>query len=95
MHSRLMQSRSFRIALVSGLAAAGACLVGCSAQQSRLNEYRANPTPDVDTLNQRHDDIDNRLTVTNDTNFRMMNSDIGRVLLLDRPSRLTPEPIPY
>lgn len=69
--------------------------LGCTRQQSRLVGYRANPTPELDTLHQRHDDIDNRLTVTSDTNFRMMNQDIGRALLLDRPSRLTPEPVPY
>lgn len=77
------------------LAASAAFAVGCSAQQSRLAAYRANPTPEVDTLAQTHDDIDNRLTVTNDTNLRMLNEDIGRALLLDRPSRLTPKNIPY
>ncbi|MGD9693038.1 MAG: hypothetical protein AB7G17_09645 [Phycisphaerales bacterium] len=70
-------------------------LVGCSAQQSRLAAYRMNPSPDVDTLSKTHDNIDNRLTITSDTNFRMLNEDIGRALLLDRPSRLSPIPVPY
>ncbi len=70
-------------------------LVGCNAQQQRLTAYRMNPSPEVDTLSKTHDNIDNRLTLMADTNFRMLNEDIGRALLVDRPSRLTPVPVPY
>lgn len=69
--------------------------IGCSEQGSRLAEYRSNPSPELDTLHERHDDIDNALTITVDTNLRSMNQAIGRVLLLDRPMRLTREPMPY
>lgn len=77
------------------LALACAAAVGCSAQDSRLASYRLNPTPELDTLHERHDDIDNALTITTDTNLRSMNQTIGRVLLLDRPMRLTREPMPH
>ena len=68
---------------------------GCSAQESRLAAYRSNPTPELDTLAQQRDDMDNRMTVTNDTNLRMLNEDLGRMFFLDRPSMLTPKPVPY
>jgi hypothetical protein len=41
----------------------------------------------------RWDDMKNQMTVTNDTNVRLFWSDMGRLLLLDRPSRLTPAPM--
>lgn len=69
--------------------------IGCSEQGSRLAEYRADPSPELDTLHQRHDDIDNAMTITTDTNLRNMNQAIGRVLLLNRPTRLMREPKPY
>ncbi len=86
-----------RSAAVRAALLAASCLaaVGCSSQDSRLAAYRLNPTPELDTLHQRHDDIDNAMTVTIDTNLRAMNQNIGRVLLLDRPMRLTREPMPY
>ncbi len=84
-----------RNAVILATLAAAAGLAGCSSQDSRLAAYRMNPTPELDTLSQRHDDIDNRLTVTNDTNFRQLNEDIGKALLLDRPSRLSIKGVPY
>lgn len=86
-----------RSAAVRSAILAASCLaaVGCSSQDSRLASYRLNPTPELDTLHERHDDIDNALTITNDTNLRSMNQAIGRVLMLDRPMRLTREPMPH
>lgn len=55
----------------------------------------ANLTPELDTLSQRPADIDNRIAITDDTNLRMLNQDLGRMFLLDRPTRLTPGPVPY
>ena len=75
------------LALAGTLCALGAC--------SRTQQYRMDPTPELDTLSQRHDDIDNALTIMADTNFRNMNQDIGRVMLMERPSRLSPQRIPY
>lgn len=69
------------------LLGAGGCARTASEQQ--LAEIRSNPSPGVDTLTERPDDIDNALTMTFDSNFRQLNSDLGRALLLDRPSRLT------
>ncbi len=69
-------------------------LGGCSTGDQRLDDVRADPTPDLDTLYQRPVDVDNALTVMADENGRMFWQDLGRALLLDRPSRLTREPIP-
>lgn len=90
----MTQCRSmFRVgvpALVgAGLCAALVCSFGCS----RVHKYRSNPSPEVDTLSMSHDEIDNRLTVTNDSNLRQFNRDVGYFFLLDRPSRLTPQPV--
>ncbi len=75
------------VALASGLA--GAC--GCSSQ---YDEVKSDPTPNLDTLYQRPEDVDNAMTVTFDENARMFWQDMGRLWLTDRPSRLTREPIP-
>lgn len=70
-------------------------LGGCDSSGGRKDAYRLNPTPELDTHAQRRDDIDNQLTLTNDTNLRMFNEDVGRFWLLDRPSRLSKYPSTY
>lgn len=87
-----MRKRLFKVSFVvasAGLAAAA--LSGCS----RIDRYRLNPSPEVTTLGQTDDDIANRTTQTFDNNFRNLLEIGGRFLLLDRPTRLTPKPIPY
>ena len=83
-----------RIALVlGGLLLAGlGSLSGCGTGDSRLDEVRADPSPNIDTLYQRPEDIDNTMTVTFDENFRMFWQDLGRVWMTDRPTRLSREP---
>ncbi|MBL0927954.1 MAG: hypothetical protein IBJ11_09945 [Phycisphaerales bacterium] len=78
------------------LAAAGAFAVagGCS-KDNRADSWRWNPSPAEMTLQQRDEDIANRIAVTNDENLRQFNSDLGRLFLLDRPSRMSPEPSPW
>lgn len=81
-----MRTANRRLILgVSALAAlAGVSLTGC-----------ADITPELDTRSQRSADITNRIAITTDTNLRLFNEDLGRALLMDRPSRLTPSPVPY
>jgi hypothetical protein len=88
MRSSRSPFRSVVVALVVAGVGAG-MLSGCS----RSAKYRANPTPELDTLSMSRDEIDNRLTVTNDSNARMINRDFGYFWMLDRPSRLTPQPV--
>ena len=86
-----MRRRSLHAGL---LLAVPMALAACSGD-SRVNAYRMNPSPAEDTLSQRRVDIDNRLAVTTDTNLRQLNEDVGKVLLLERPSRLTANRVPY
>ncbi len=72
--------------------AIGGGLAGCKS--SHAEEVRANPTPDLDTLYQNDDDINNALTRTFDEDLRMFWQDLGRAFYVDRPSRLTREPVP-
>jgi hypothetical protein len=67
-------------------------MAGC--ETSRYQQVKDDATPNLDTLHQRPEDIDNAMVVTCDENGRMFWEDLGRVWLLDRPSRLTREPIP-
>ncbi len=83
---------SRRLIVAAVLACGLAGFAGCSS--SRYDEIKADPTPNLDTLYQRPEDIDNSMTVTFDENLRMLNQDMGRFWLTDRPSRLTREPIP-
>lgn len=90
-------SMSKQIAGVLG-ALAGACVLaglsGCSSTPSRYEQVKADPTPNIDTLHERPEDVDNAMIVTVDENGRMFWQDLGRVFLFDRPSRLAREPIP-
>jgi hypothetical protein len=85
------------VALVVSAAAAAALLAGCGGSNTaaaRDAMVRANPTPELDTLYQRPVDIDNRITLVEDENWRMFTEDLGRFWLFERPSRLTRERIP-
>lgn len=90
-----------RVALpaLAGLTAGlvlGGCTLGEQTQAHRDHErIRGNPTPELDTLYQRPDDVDNAWTIMDNENSRMMMQDLGRVFYTDRPSRLTREPIPW
>jgi hypothetical protein len=87
-----------RTACILTITIAASLLAGCHSSgdtaAARDAQVRANPTPELDTLYQRPIDIDNRLTLTFDENWRMFNQDWGRFWLTDRPSRLTPERVP-
>ncbi len=90
------RSASFSILAAASLVAVNG-LAACSSettQQQKTQLIRNNLTPELDTMYQRPDDIDNAIAITFDENGRMFNEDLGRFWLLDRPSRLTREPSP-
>ncbi|MFN0011994.1 MAG: hypothetical protein ACKVS8_10160 [Phycisphaerales bacterium] len=76
-------------------AAASALLGGCASNESRdqLAEIRSNPTPELQTLTKRPDDIDNQLTINFNTDIRSLSRDVGVLLGFQGPSRLSPYPI--
>jgi hypothetical protein len=69
-------------------------LAGCKSQTTSKHSLRLNPSPEIDTLYESSDEARNATTVTFDTNFRAVWMDLGRMWLVDRPSRLAPYPIP-
>lgn len=83
--------KSRHAALLTTLAGI-ALLSGCT--ESRYQQVKDDATPNLDTLYQRPEDVDNALVVTFDENGRMFWQDLGRAFYVDRSSRLTREPIP-
>jgi hypothetical protein len=81
------------LAAVALLGAGALC--GCTGSGARASndpetqQIRRNPTPELTTLYQSDDDIQNN------ENKRMLNQDLGRVFFFDRPSRLAREPVPW
>lgn len=61
---------------------------------TREEEIRADLTPELETLHERQADMDNAGALMADENGRMFVEDLGRVFYTNRPSRLTPEPMP-
>jgi len=86
-----MKCRSLVLTAVPFLAAAA--LDGC-AQPTRHEAILADVTPELETLHERQSDMDNNWALMLDENGRMFLQDLGRAFYVNRPSRLTPEPIP-
>ncbi len=85
---------ALRLAAIAGASfVLGAC--GTTDITTRDAWIRMELTPELDTLYQRPVDVSNSLAIMHDTNWRMLNQDLGRVFYTDRPSRLTREPIPW
>ena len=85
-----------RAGVAMALAGVAVVVGGCAGpnSESKAQELRANATPELDTLSQRRTDMNNETAVTFDENGRMFNEDLQRLMLFDRPSRLTPNPVP-
>jgi hypothetical protein len=91
----LMNMRSSTaVAIALGLAAIVGGCTGSDTAAARYASVRDNPTPELDTLYQRPVEVDNKLALTEDENWRMFTQDLGRFWYTDRPSRLTREPVP-
>lgn len=95
--------RSARSCMTAAVAFCVLGMTGCStsiigprtAHDPDVSRIRHNPTPELSTLSQTPDDIQNVIAVMENENKRMLRQDINRALLLDRPSRLAPQPIPW
>jgi len=85
--------------LVALLAAAAVgTLVGCSTgdyNEELADEVRGDLSPELDTMHERPTDVKNRHALTVDENLRLLNEDMARLLLLDRPSILAEHPMPH
>lgn len=71
-------------------------LSGCAGSSDRdYRKARSNMTPELLTLYQRPVDHDTMVGITFNTNMRAAWEDLSRAMLLNRPSRLTVEPMPH
>jgi len=86
-----MKTRTNRLAALA-LVATGVAIAGCG-YDSRWEELKFDPTPELATLHQTHVDTQNSYAIMSNENWRMINQDLLRFFYLDRPSRLTREPI--
>ncbi len=57
-------------------------------------DVRADMSPALMTVGSTQGEVDNAVARTLDTNSRQVWNDLGRILLLDRPSRSSSYPIP-
>ena len=83
---------------VAGMLAGAMVLGGCSRNTTSASLYRQirqDPTPELNTLTKTQVDIQNMMTVTLNENKRSRLEELHRILLLDRPSRLTRYPMPH
>jgi hypothetical protein len=97
MFSRSIQTVALRGALLAGACAllAGCVSAGEGPKADALDqEVRNNPTPELHDLALTPIQDNNRSVLAVDENLRMANEDLGRVLLLDRPSRLARQRVP-
>jgi hypothetical protein len=83
-------------AVIASLGFVTLALGGCytTVSEEEAAAIRMDATPELDTLNEREVDMDNMTALTFDENGRMFNADLRRAFMLDRPSRLTPMPMP-
>jgi hypothetical protein len=85
-----------RIVLSLALSTAGALalgLGGCGSGSAQHNDILLDPSPVEAAESMRGVDFENQTSYTIDSNFRSMRSDFQRLMLLDRPSRLSPTPM--
>jgi len=83
-----MTRRAISVTAFASLAIAAAMLGGCGGPRHDL-------TPEMMTLAQRPDDVENINSLTYNENWRMFWGDLARATLTDRPSRLTPQSVPH
>ncbi len=83
-----------RLTIGMALACGVALAAGCSNDR-RAVEVRNNLTPELKSMSKRPEDVKNSLAIYFNEMDRMFWQDVGRAFYTDRPSRLTPEPVPY
>jgi hypothetical protein len=67
---------------------------GC-AKSTKTGQIRARPAPEMVTLDKTAPERRNNWAVVRGTNVRNFNSSVARFFYIDRPSRLSPTPIPH
>lgn len=80
------KTRTAKYLTIATLGAIATLLTGCAV---------TDPSPSVTALGRSDAEISKTYTVAEDTNFRAFIEDLERAFYTDRPSRLTPRPMPY
>ena len=69
-------------------------LTGChNSNDVSFNAITGNLTPELQTMSERPSDVHLNMAVSGNQDLRMLNEDLGRALLLDGPSKLSPYPV--
>lgn len=84
-----INSRHLAVPILAGFAFVA---VGCSP--TGIRALRAHPTPELLTSVESPTESANSYAIMKNLNLRMMFDDAARVIYIDRPSRLSPAPIP-
>jgi hypothetical protein len=85
-----------RTMILVGGAAALLLATGCTGVRNpvaRDTLIRNNPTPELNTLDMRDVDRDNRRAIARNENWRMLREDWDRMWYVNRASRLTSYPM--
>lgn len=88
--------RTASLAVLAGLTIA-ASFTGCKPKTRHAGDVGAiiaNPSPALDTRSKRGSEQATNYSLVSDTQGRMIAEDISRALLIDRPTRLAPGPVP-
>ncbi len=92
-------NRRARTATTASAAIGALLLTACSSGQVKhagdVGKIRSHPSPAMMSLAKRPSDNANTIAIMKDTNLRMFWEDGARLLHLDRPTNLTPKPIPH
>ncbi|MCU0688663.1 MAG: hypothetical protein MUE97_02825 [Phycisphaerales bacterium] len=90
--TRRSRQSAARLVLPLAVCAVVGVFGGC-AQTAQHQDVLSDPSPQEVGSTTRTVDIQNTMAYTVDTNLRLIQSDMGRFWLMDRPSRLTPLPM--
>lgn len=82
------------VALFTTVALLGGCASDNYNGPITSESYQSNPSPELSSLTRATEQSDNHLATVSDLNLRQIPDDLAAIFLLDRPSHLTPYPVP-
>lgn len=91
-----MIKRTFQLMAAGLVLSLGMLATGCSSSQGRItaSDIRSNMTPELKTTAMTSEQHKTRVVRSVDHNLRQVWDDLDYIFLVDKPSHLTPYPIP-
>jgi hypothetical protein len=80
------KTKTAKYVSITAVGALAAILTGCAS---------TDPSPSVAALGRSDAEVSETYTISSDTNYRAIINDLERAFYTDRPSRLSPNPIPH